>query len=534
MYLYILPNHLSTNVLKYIKTNHNEIKKIYLVEHPKWFLRFNFHKMKLAFQRATMKSFYNEIQKIITGKTKLKYIDAASIGKTGNFVKDRVQDFQSFIFDPCDKDILEYCSRKKICIIPCDYFMLSLDDHMEFIELKKNKNLVFNSFYIFFRKKLNILMTSQCKPIGGKYSYDVKNRKKIPSEGIKNLKDPIAKETKFSLIYKQEAIGYVEKYFPNCPGSCDLDNFIYPIDQRSSENWFKKFIKDKLDDFGPYQDAMDTRYIFGYHSVSSMLINSGLLSPEWCITQIISENKRFIVNKRLFSVEGIIRQYFWREYMYFTYIHIYKDFHNIKQMDDLPSVYNFWNHKRKLNKQWYNGTTGLFPVDYTIELFNIYGYVDHIKRLMIMLNIMTICEIHPFEIFKWFSEMNIDSASCDWVMCGNVFGFSYSDGGLITTRPYFSSSNYILKMSNFGKTPENDSFIQNFYDDFEPNPIVDNTLNTPWDEVWKALYYRFVNRNSKVLKKNYSTSRYVNHWSRKKKKEKDSLLKLASDYLKLI
>ena len=220
--------------------------------------------------------------------------------------------------------------------------------------------------------------------------------------------------------------------------------------------------------------------------------------------------------------------------MYFTYIWVYKKFQNINQMDDLPSMYNFWKHKRELTTKWYNATTGLFPVDYTIELFLEYGYVDHIKRLMVMLNIMTLCEIHPFEIFKWFSEMNIDSASCDWVMCGNVFGFSYSDGGLITTRPYFSSSNYILTMSNFGKTPENDSFIQNFYDDFEPNPIVDNTLNTPWDEVWKALYYRFVNRNSKVLKKNYSTSRYVNHWSRKKKKEKDSLLKLASDYLKLI
>ena len=40
----------------------------------------------------------------------------------------------------------------------------------------------------------------------------------------------------------------------------------------------------------------------------------------------------------------------------------------------------------------------------------------------------------------------------DWVMVPNVYGMSqHADGGLITTKPYMSSSNYVRKMSDFSE-----------------------------------------------------------------------------------
>lgn len=63
---------------------------------------------------------------------------------------------------------------------------------------------------------------------------------------------------------------------------------------------------------------------------------------------------------------------------------------------------------------------------------------------------MFLCGIHPDEVYKWFMEMFIDSY--DWVMVPNIYGMSqFSDGGLMATKPYISSSNYILKMSDYGK-----------------------------------------------------------------------------------
>ena len=144
---------------------------------------------------------------------------------------------------------------------------------------------------------------------------------------------------------------------------------------------------------------------------------------------------------RLASVEGFVRQIIgWREFMRAVYV---KD--GTTQRKD-----NFWDNNRALSSRWYEGTLGISPVDDAIKKAQKYAYNHHIERLMLLGNLMLLSEIHPDEVYRWFMEMFIDAY--DWVMVPNVYGMSqYADGGLFTTKPYISSSNYVRKMSDYKK-----------------------------------------------------------------------------------
>lgn len=96
----------------------------------------------------------------------------------------------------------------------------------------------------------------------------------------------------------------------------------------------------------------------------------------------------------------------------------------------------------------------------------------------------------------------------DWVMVPNIMGMSqYADGGKMMSRIYFSSSNYIDKMSNFKKS------------------------NQEWAQLWDAIYYAFINKHITLLSKNYATSRQVAHWKKKSTTEKELLLNIAKKHL---
>ena len=110
----------------------------------------------------------------------------------------------------------------------------------------------------------------------------------------------------------------------------------------------------------------------------------------------------------------------WREFHERTY----------QNYDQRLDKTNFFNHKRKMKKSWYEGNTGLDPLDYAIKNAKHYGWSHHIERLMILANIMNLCEINPKQVYKWFMEMFVDSS--DWVMAPNVYGMGlFSDGGIL-------------------------------------------------------------------------------------------------------
>ena len=158
-----------------------------------------------------------------------------------------------------------------------------------------------------------------------------------------------------------------------------------------------------------------------FHSALSPLINLGLITPEEIIEKLRKIENKIPIN----SLEGYIRQIIgWREFMRGIY----------QNYDQRLEKTNFFNHKRKMKKSWYDGNTGLDPLDHAINNAKNYGWSHHIERLMILANIMNLCEINPKQVYKWFMEMFVDSS--DWVMMPNVYGMGlFSDGGIFATKP---------------------------------------------------------------------------------------------------
>ena len=165
---------------------------------------------------------------------------------------------------------------------------------------------------------------------------------------------------------------------------------------------------------------------------------------------------------------------------------------------------NFWDHHRPLPTSFYRGSTGIDPVDRSINRLLDTAYLNHIERLMILGNFMLLCEFDPDEIYRWFMEMFIDSY--DWVMVPNVYGMSqHADGGMITTKPYISSSSYILRMSNYKKGP--------------------------WCAIWDGLYWRFLFGHRDILAKNPRMRLAITHLDRMDSGLLQKHLAVAEEYL---
>ena len=229
----------------------------------------------------------------------------------------------------------------------------------------------------------------------------------------------------------------INKHFSDHPGL--LKNFWFPVSRKEAKECLRIFLKERIHEFGIYEDAMLTEKNFLFHSTLSPVLNIGLLTPEEVISETIKvfeEN-----NIPLNSTEGFIRQIIgWREFIRGIY----------QEQGEFQMSQNYWKHKNKLTDSWYEGTTGILPLDDCIKSTINDGYHHHIPRLMVISNLMNMCGVDPNEIYKWFMEMYIDSS--DWVMVPNVYGMAtYADGGLMSTKPYTCGSNYILKMSNYSK-----------------------------------------------------------------------------------
>ena len=182
---------------------------------------------------------------------------------------------------------------------------------------------------------------------------------------------------------------------------------------------------------------------------------------------------------------------------------------------------NFFNNIGKLNNKWFTSDSmpsGIIVIDSLMKNVMKHCYLHHIERLMYMGAFFLMAGINPKEVFKWFiSICSIDSYH--WVMYGNVYCMSqFSTGPLLMTKPYFSSSNYISKMSNYSKQ-------KNVY----PKVMIKD-VGYEWFEIWDALYYNFIDEHRKYLSKNYSLASHVKFWMNKSKSERDRITSIAKKY----
>lgn len=423
-----------------------------LIEEYLFFRQYAFHKQKIGFHRASMK-FYKHY--LIGKELTVKYIEAleehSDIRNLPEYLaSEGVKEI--LCLDPCD-DWLERrlrsgCKKNGITLTILDSpsFLNSKQQILDYFRDAKAP-LSQTSFYIEQRKKRSILLNAEGKPEGGKWSLDAENRKKFPAA---------AKAPEFSSYksdYHREAEAYVKRHFSEHPGEL-AGAFSYPIDFESSKTWLNSFLEERFEKFGDYEDAIVREEPLLHHSLLSPLINSGLLTPQFVLDECISLGKK--LNVPINSMEGFIRQVMgWREFIRAVYI-----LHGKAER-----TRNFWGFKRKIPKSFYSGATGIEPIDETIQKVLSNGYCHHIERLMILGNFMLLCEFDPDEVYRWFMELFIDAY--DWVMVPNVYGMSqFADGGMMSTKPYISGSNYVLKMSDYSKGS--------------------------WTEIWDGLFWRFM------------------------------------------
>ncbi len=357
--------------------------------------------------------------------------------------------FEEAFGDFCRKENLEWD------ILPSPMFLTSRTQFEGYLEDVKKPFM--KTFYERQRKHHEILVDSKGKPLGGKWSLDSENRKKLPNE----VDPPTLKWVEPDEI-TQEVMDWVGKNYGENPGSAH--EFAWPTTHMEAKRWLTRFLKERLRDFGDYEDALPQRSASVFHSLLTPMMNIGLLTPEEVLDKALEygRTKKIPLN----SLEGFVRQILgWREFIRGIY-------RNYSQQQEET---NFFGHHRKLTDAWYTGDTGLPPLDIAIRRAKRVGYNHHIERLMVISNTMLLCRVDPKEAHRWFMEMYVDSA--EWVMGPNVYGMGqFSDGGIFATKPYICGSNYWLKMSDYPKGE--------------------------WQDGIDGLYWAFIDRNRAYFAKN--------------------------------
>lgn len=494
----IFPNQLFE--LKYFPKD-NEPRTVHLIEEPVLFgfrdKKMNFNKLKLVLHRASMKYYQSYLEK---NNIKVYYYEIDDIIKNYNHNQlNKNKDLITF-------KVTDYFLEKKIkkafpdiTFLENPNFLVSeiqLNDYYEknnVNKLKKFKSVVHANFFNWIKEEINVLKNTK--------SYDTENRNalpdnvKIPSLGVLKTGDK---------NFIKDAIDYInnhhllkDNYGPN---ELNFDNCWFPVTHSGSKDWLKKFIKERLDNFGNYQDAIRTDNRTLFHSLIAPMFNIGLLSPYQIIEEVMKFNKKIEMN----NIEGFLRQIVgWREYQRYCYLHYY---------DEMTKP-NVFGNNRKLSKSLYNGTTGIPPVDDAIkDAFN-YGYLHHIQRLMIVSNFFNLINLEPDESYKWFMEFSLDSY--DWVMIQNVYSMGmWADGGLTMRKPYISTGVYVLKMSNYKK----------------PSKKVIEESGFDWLDIWRGLFYIKIKSNVEIFKKTPYIFQ-LKIWEKMDKNEQDGIIKLTNLFL---
>ncbi len=415
----ILPNQLFENNYVFL----NAYDNIYMIEDPHYFSTDEIkpNKIKIAYLRACMKYYHNDLIKNKINKNKIHYIEFSSLNLNSYPVTN------ADIYEITDFKLKEKYKKLGIHIneIQTPMFLMTRKQ----LDLYDRPTPSHSSFYEMTKKELGILE--------GIKNQDAYNRK--------NPKQEIQIDTSISYInpstisYYKEGIEYSNSHlFKEHVGNATLENIkIYPITNKDAYNSFEFFLENNFKDFGKYQDVIQDTNPFMKHSLISPMLNNGLLNP----SRLLEILKRYKNKISIEAYEGFIRQIIgWREYMRYLYLYKY---------ELLIKSNNYKNNTKKIPVSWYNGTTGLIVIDNEIKKAITYGYSHHIIRLMVFLNFLLLTETKPYDIYKWFMEV-VSIDAYDWVMVSNIYSMGhFSSIGM--KRPYLSSSNYIIKMSNYKK-----------------------------------------------------------------------------------
>jgi len=284
-------------------------------------------------------------------------------------------------------------------------------------------------FYREMRRRHRILLQPDGAPVGGQWNFDKDNRKP-PKAGMLVPARPTCARSDIT----NDVLALVAQRFGDNFGR--LETFAYAVTRAQALAELDHFVDHLLAHFGDYQDAMVTGEPFLYHSVLSAYLNAGLLLPlEVCRR---AEEAYLAGRVPLNAAEGFIRQILgWREYvrgLYWLKMPEYADLNHFDATTPLPWFY-------------WSGETGMHCLRQAIGHSRDHAYSHHIQRLMVTGNFALLAGLDVKQVCDWYLAVYADAY--EWVELPNTLGMAlFADGGIMASKPYAASGNYINKMSN--------------------------------------------------------------------------------------
>lgn len=454
-----------------------------------------YHKKKITYVLSSMRHFAIECQK--EGYSVYYYSTNQRHGDGLSDILALYPDLTVTLMTPSEWDSREQLQEvaknfdDRVKEIPNQFFFAELGDWKNNIE----PGYRMEYFYREMRKQTGYLMNTN-NPEGGEWNYDEDNRESLP-EGY-----DVPKVTGFEPDdITEEVIKMVKYYYPDNFGR--LDDFRYAVTRDKALQLLDEFIDERLADFGPYEDAMATDEPTLFHTNLSIYLNNGLLLPwEICERAISAYDDR---NAPINSVEGLVRQILgWREF-----VRIYYE----AMMPEVRET-NFMKFEEPLPKLFWSGKTDLHCLQQSLEPVIEQGYSHHIQRLMVLSNFSNLTNTDPRQLNEWFWFAYVDAY--EWVVLPNVLGMStFADGGVLASKPYVSSGNYINKMSNYCSSCK--------------YSVTQKTGKKACP--FNYLYWNFVDEQREAFELSGRNSFIVNMYDKKSKEDKKDIKESTNQFL---
>jgi deoxyribodipyrimidine photolyase-related protein len=388
--------------------------------------------------------------------------------------------------------------------LPCrcvesEHFLLAFGELPEWFP--RGKKRLMEHFYRRMRRELGVLVDDQGQPEGGRWNYDRDNRARLPGD------TPLPRPLNFDNLVG-EFLERIRRHGIPVIGRMAGETLDWPVDRDQSLALLGHFIEHGLPDFGRYQDAMSGRDWLLFHSRLSFSMNTKMLSPREVVGAVLAAWGADPERYPLASVEGFIRQVIgWREYMrgiYWAYMPEYAGM-------------NHFGHHRALPHYYWDGETGMACMAQAIGQSLEHAYAHHIQRLMVTGNFALLAGIDPDAVDAWYLGVYIDAI--EWVEMPNARGMSqFADGGIVASKPYSASGNYIRKMG-----------------DYCQNCRYRVTERSGPDACpFNSLYWHFMLRNREELSANPRIGMLYRSWDRMDADQRDAILSTAEAHLENI
>lgn len=484
--------------------------RIYCVEEPLFFYDaeirpFRIHKLKLAFHRAALRAYHDELCKKYS-KKRVNYIaydvltTKDGYKKVFNVPPKSAKDGQIIITEPHDHNITD--KYRKIfgsCLrIQEDdlSFVLTRKDLEVFHKMhhQKGAHMQQSTFLGFVKKKLDVLVDVN--------SRDTQNQNPLPKD-FKNAPEEKSLP-RFDCPYHKEANAYIEKHPRFTKHYGRIQESVWKtiaVTHTQAQTALDSFIEHRIHSFGKYQDAIHKDYSLLFHSHCAYLLNTGLLCPRDVLERVLAQQKRKKVGMN--DIEGFVRQLLgWREYMRYIYVFFGPG------SDLKAETQNIFQSDRGIVKEkaWYAGELGVSVLDEEIHKVTDHAYAHHIIRLMVFLNFMVLCRVHYDDIIQWFMEMVAIDAYM-WVMWGNIIAMGYFDPRFMR-KPYISTTNYLENMTR----------------GYE--------ISQETKDLWSDLFYSFLVDHKKQIREHAAFyTRNLSHWDKKTAKEQKAIEQKAHVFI---